>query len=102
MAARFGDVALATRLLDADPECVAARINEPGYAPVPPLHIYCWSLGFGRSPHDIAARFGHTDVRDLLMARSPGRVRFLNALMAGNERAPHARSWTPTRRSWRR
>ena len=31
MAARLGDVALATRLLDADPACVAARINEPGY-----------------------------------------------------------------------
>ena len=30
MAARLGDLALATRLLDADPACVAARINEPG------------------------------------------------------------------------
>ena len=30
MAARLGDVALATRLLDADPSCIAARINEPG------------------------------------------------------------------------
>src|SRR6185295_3880015 len=59
MAARLGDAALATRLIDADPACVSARIHEPGYAPVPPLHIYCWTLGFGRSPHDIATREDH-------------------------------------------
>jgi ankyrin repeat protein len=90
MAARLGDVALAARLLDADPECASARIHEPGYAPVPPLHIYCWSLGFGRSPHNVAATFGHEEVRALLTSRSPGRVRFLNALMAGNEPAARA------------
>jgi ankyrin repeat protein len=90
MAARLGDVALATRLLDADPGCASARIHEPGYAPVPPLHIYCWTLGFGRSPHEIANRFGHTAVGELLTSRSPGRVRFLNALMSGNERAARA------------
>ena len=43
MAAFLGDVTLATRVLDADPDCVAARVNEPGYALVPPLHIYCWT-----------------------------------------------------------
>ena len=90
MAARLGDVALATRLLDADPECVSARIHEPGYAPVPPLHTYCWTLGFGRSPHDIAARFEHPEIRALLTSRSPARVRLLNAFMAGNEQAARA------------
>ena len=38
---------------------------------MPPLHIYCWTLGFGLSPHDVASRFGHRDVHDLLVARSP-------------------------------
>ena len=71
MAARLGDVALATRLLDTDPACVAARVNEPGYPPVPPFNIYCWSLGFGMSPHEVALKFGHRDVHDLLAARSP-------------------------------
>jgi hypothetical protein len=41
---------------------VAARINEPGYAPVPPLHIYCWTLGLGLSPHAVALKLGHRDV----------------------------------------
>ena len=90
MAARLGDAALATRLLDADPGCAAARVNEPGYAPVPPFNIYCWSLGFGSSPHGVAARFGHTAVQDLLAARSPARVRFMNALLAADEPAAKA------------
>jgi ankyrin repeat protein len=90
MAARLGDAGLATRLLDADPSCVAARVNEDGYPPVPPLHIYCWTLGFGVSPHDVASRFGHRDVRDLLDGRSPVRIRFINALLAGDDQAAAA------------
>jgi ankyrin repeat protein len=90
MAARLGDAALAARILDADATATAARINEPGYAPVPPLHIYCWTLGFGLSPHDVALTFSHRDVHDLLVARSPARVRFLNALMSADEPAARA------------
>jgi len=86
MAGRLGDIGLATRLLETDADCVFARVNEPGYQPVPPLHIYCWTLGFGVSPHDVASRFGHQDVRALLDARSPARIRFINALLAADER----------------
>jgi hypothetical protein len=87
MAARLGDVALATRLLDADPSCIGARIHEHGYAPVPPLHIYCWTLGFGLSPRDVATRFGHREVHDLLASRSPARIQFLDALSSADEQA---------------
>ena len=80
MAARLGDVALATRLLDDDPSCIGARIHEHGYAPVPPLHIYCWTLGFGLSPRDVATRFGHREVHDLLASRSPARIQFLDCV----------------------
>jgi ankyrin repeat protein len=90
MAACLGDVALATRILDADPAAAAARVNHAGYAPVPPLHIYCWTLGFGLSPHDVALKFGYRDVRALLEARSPAPVRFLNAVIAGDEPAARA------------
>lgn len=90
MPARLGDVALATHLLDVDPQAIAARINEPGYAPVPPLHIYCWTLGFGLSPHDVALKFGHRDVHDLLTHRSPTRVRFINAVSSGDEAGARA------------
>jgi hypothetical protein len=90
MPARLGDVALATRVLDADPQAIAARINEPGYAPVPPMHIYCWTLGFGLSPHDVALKFGHQDVYDLLMHRSPPHARFINTVLAGDEAGARA------------
>jgi ankyrin repeat protein len=85
MPARLGDVVLATRVLDSDPGAIAARINEPGYAPVPPFHIYCWTLGFGLSPHDVARKFDHHDVHDLLVHRSPTRVRFMNSVLSGDE-----------------
>ena len=87
MAARLGDVALATRLLDADPACAGARVNEPGYLPVPPFNIYCWTLGFGVTPHAVAQRFGHGDVYALLGARSSTRTRLVNALLAADEAA---------------
>jgi ankyrin repeat protein len=90
MPARLGDAALAARVLDADPQAVAARINEPGYAPVPPLHIYCWTLGFGLSPHAVALKYGHREVHDLLVRRSPERVRFINTVMAGDEAGARA------------
>jgi ankyrin repeat protein len=90
MPGRLGDVALAARVLDTDPEAVAARINEPGYPPVPPLHIYCWTLGFGLAPHDVALKFGHRAVYDLLMRRSPVRVRFMNAVLSGDEAGARA------------
>jgi ankyrin repeat protein len=90
MAARLGDLPLATRLLDADPTCIAARVNEPGYAPVPPFNIYCWSIGFGLSPHDVALKFDHRAVHDLLVTRSPTRIRFMNALLIGDADAVHA------------
>ena len=80
MAAFLGDIALATRVLDADPDAAAARVNEPGYAPVPPLHIYCWTLGFGKSPHDVALQSGHDEVHQLIVARSPAPVRFVHAV----------------------
>ncbi len=90
MAARLGDAGLTTRLMDADPSSVAARINKPGYLPVPPFNIYCWSLGFGMSPHQVALKFGHRDVHDLLAARSPSRVRFVNALLTADEHSARA------------
>jgi hypothetical protein len=90
MAARLGDIGLATRLLDAAPSCVAARINEPGYPLVPPFNIYCWTIGFGMSPHETASKFEHRDVHDLLVSRSPIRIRFINALLSGEEEAARA------------
>jgi ankyrin repeat protein len=90
MAARLGDVALAARLLDADQDCAGARVNAPGYAPVPPFNIYCWTLGFGVTPAEVAARAGHRGVVDLLAARSSPKVRLMSAIAMADEAAARA------------
>jgi len=90
MPARLGDVALAERLLNADPTSIDARIRRDGYALVPPFNIYCWTLGFGMSPHDVALKYEHHDVVAVLEARSPIRVRLFNAVLAGDEAAAMA------------
>ncbi|ODS58152.1 MAG: hypothetical protein ABS36_04510 [Acidobacteria bacterium SCN 69-37] len=87
MAARLGDLALTDRLCEADPACVAARIGDVGYAPVSPVSIYGWTLGFGLSPHQVAGRYGHHDVQDRLTSKSQARVRFANAVLATDEPA---------------
>jgi ankyrin repeat protein len=90
MPCRLGDVRLAERLLDDDPACVNARVHTTGYPPVPPFNTYCWSLGFLASPHEVALKYAHQDVHDLLVRRSPPRVRLLDAAMRGDEPAARA------------
>lgn len=90
MAAWLGDRPLAERLVDVDPSCLAARINEPGYTAVPPFNIYCWTIGFQRSPHDVARSRGHDQLLAWLTERSPLRVRLLDAAASGNEAAAGA------------
>jgi ankyrin repeat protein len=79
IAARLGEVALVDRLIDADPASLAARVNAPGYAPVAPFNIYCWSLGWYLSPHEVAWRADQKRSFDHLMERSPDKIRFLVA-----------------------
>jgi ankyrin repeat protein len=90
MAARLGDIRLAARLLETDPNCAAARTNAPGYALVPPFSIYCWTLGSGLSPHDVALKFEHRDIYDLLMAHSSRRTRLMHVILMADERAARA------------
>lgn len=84
MAACLGDGALINRLADADPACLAARINASGYDPVPPFSIYCWKLGWYLSPHEVARQHDQPDAFDLLWQRSDDRVRLLVACSLGD------------------
>lgn len=90
MPARLGDVALAERLIDADPSCLRARVHAEGYALVPPLNIYCWSLGWSMSPHDVARKFDQRAVLELLMRGSPQVVRFVQFAMEADANAARA------------
>jgi ankyrin repeat protein len=85
MAARLGDVPLAERLIAANAAALAARIDQPGYDPVPPMHIYCWTLGFGMTPHAVALKYGHADVYEALWRHSSPTIRLLDAAGRGDE-----------------
>jgi ankyrin repeat protein len=84
MAAWLGDLALAEQALRSHAGAIEARVNEPGYRLVPPLSIYCWTLGFGVSPHAIASRRGHREVYELLLRRSPPRLTFIDGALRGD------------------
>jgi ankyrin repeat protein len=95
MAAALADEALVNRVLDADPGCVTARIGRPGYAPVPPGHIYQWKLQ-ASSPLLVAAKHGGPAIYDLLLTRSPLKEQFLAACeLADEARATSALAASP-------
>jgi hypothetical protein len=93
MAAALGDLDLARRLLDADPECVRMRVNEEFFPMISPKAggtIYQWKLGWYLSPHRVALKFGHEDVYRLLVERSPPEVTLIEACWLGDEAALQA------------
>jgi ankyrin repeat protein len=82
-AARLGDVALVEQCLRDDPNCIDSRINQPSYT-APGGHIYGWTLGFDLTPIDVARKFGHSNVAELLLSRASVKARFLDAVWSGD------------------
>jgi ankyrin repeat protein len=90
MAAALGDADLARKHLDADPQCIHLRVSNEYFSMINPRAggtIYQWTLGWYVSPHDVAKQFGHEEVFDLLMSRSPADVKLLAACWQGDETA---------------
>ncbi|HXB27340.1 MAG TPA: ankyrin repeat domain-containing protein [Gemmatimonadaceae bacterium] len=90
MASALGDIALVKKHLDADPESIRTRVDErwfPKKNPEAGGTIYIWVLGHHRTAHSIAKSFGHPDVYQLLMDRSPSDLRFAIAAEVGDEAA---------------
>lgn len=88
MAAALGDLNLARKHLDADPECIRMRVNEEYFPMINQKSggtIYQWTLGWYVSAHDVAKQFSHEDVFQFLMERSPADVKLLAACWMGDE-----------------
>ena len=90
MAAALGDIGLVRRLLDEDPNCIRMRVSKEWF----PMSnrraggpIYLWTLGGGRSAHTVARDFGHEDVFQLLMERTPEDLKLSLACELGDEAA---------------
>jgi ankyrin repeat protein len=82
-AARLGDSGLVERCLRDDPRCAEARVNRPPFT-APGMHIYGWTLGFDLTPADVARKFGHTDVAELIVSSLPPKARLIDALWCGD------------------
>lgn len=88
MAAALGDLERVRGFLDADPASVQTMATD-AYFPKRNFHaggtIYNWTLGKGKSAHTVAREFGHEDVFELLMQRSPDELKLTVACVLGDE-----------------
>jgi ankyrin repeat protein len=88
MAAALGDLELARQHLDASPDCVRMRVNEDFFPMCSHKNggtIYQWTLGWNVTPHQVAKKFGHKEVLELLIERSPAEVKIINCCWMGDE-----------------
>jgi hypothetical protein len=87
MAVALGDFELVRRHLDTDPACIRTRVSEayfPKQNPQSGGTIYIYLLGRGRTPHQIARDFGHEELFQFLMQRSPEEVKLEQACDLGD------------------
>lgn len=82
-AARLGDGSLVERCLRENSRCAEARIGYPPFT-APGGHIYSWTLGFDLTPADVARKFGHQEIADLIVSRLSPAARILDALWCGD------------------
>jgi ankyrin repeat protein len=90
MAAALGDAKLASAHLDANPDVIRIRVSDEFF----PLvgndkggTIYQWQLGWYVSAPQVARKFGHHELCDLLLDRCPPDEKLLNACWFADESA---------------
>lgn len=88
MAAALGDVKLVREHLDRDPACIRMNVSVEWF-PKQDVRaggtIYIWTLGKHRTAHQVAREFGHEDVFELLMERTPEELKLALACELGDE-----------------
>jgi len=88
MAAGLGALELVRRHLDADPATLRTCVADaffPMRNPRAGGTIYRWTLGWMKTPHQVARAFGHQEVFQLLMERSPADLRLVVACELGDD-----------------
>ena len=88
MAAALGDLGLVEKHLQADPECIRMRVTTEYFPMIGHRSggtIYQWVLGWHVSACQVAKAFGHGDVFDFLMERSPADEKLVNACWLHDE-----------------
>jgi ankyrin repeat protein len=92
MAAALGDADLVRQHLDNDPACIRMNVSEEWF-PKQDFRaggaIYIWTLGAHRTAHAVARDFGHEDVFQLLMERTPDDLKLSLACELGDDAVFH-------------
>ena len=92
MAAALGDLGLVRGHLDANPACIRMSVTEEWFPKKDPRAegtIYLWQLGASRTAHTVARDFGHEDVFQFLMERTPEDLKLALAFELGDESTFH-------------
>ncbi len=82
MACALGDKDHVKSLTDADPDAVNRRIgqeNDPHVPRAPGMHIYIYTFGDNKSPHQVALKYGYRQLYQLLLERSSPQRQFVAA-----------------------
>jgi hypothetical protein len=90
MAAALGEADLVGHHLDTDPACIRISVSEEWFQKKDPRAagtIYIRELGANRTAHAVARDFGHEEIFDLLMERTPEDLKMALACELGDERA---------------
>jgi len=90
MTTALGDLALTRQHLDRDARCVRTRVDDTWFPKANPKAggtIYNWTLGFYASAHEVAKKFGHPEVLQLLFDRTPPASRVVEACWIEDEAA---------------
>jgi ankyrin repeat protein len=88
MAAALGDVDLVRQHLNSDPGCIRMSVSEEWFPKQDPRAggtIYIWQLGAHRTAHSVARDFGHEDVFQLLLERTPQDLKLSLACELGDQ-----------------
>jgi ankyrin repeat protein len=88
MASALGDLDLVRRHLEADPDAIRLRVSDEYFPMIGGKNggtIYQWTLGWYVSAHQVAKDFGHEEIFQLLMERSPDEIKLLTACWLGDE-----------------
>lgn len=90
LTAALGDLDRTRQHLDADPARIGMRVNPEWFPMANPNAggtIYNWTLDSHASAHQVAKRFGHDEVLELLFERTPPVARVLEACWIEDESA---------------
>jgi hypothetical protein len=93
MVAALGDEPPVRKHLEVDPACIHMRVSDEYFPMIEPKGggtIYQWTLGWYVSAHQVAKEFGHENIFQLLMERSPASLKLITACWLGDAAMTHS------------